>query len=81
MILILAPFTYETYKSVKEYIKDKPSDYRWPEIVDFWFAVFTTVIFMSLERVFQFVLFPWYYKICKEKENEEVRRRRTKKAV
>ena len=80
-MLILFPFTTETYAMVQDYLIRKPIGYRWPDISDFWFTAVTTAICMTLENVFQFALFPWYYSICKEKQNEAVRRRRSKKAV
>ena len=58
-----------------------PTDYRWPHVVDFWFTIVTTLVFASLERAFEFVLYDWFYSICKEKDDLEARDRRTRKAV
>lgn len=81
VILILAPFTYVTYFMVQEFKSKKPEGYQWPSLTDFWLAIVTTIVFNQLEHAFQTVLFPWYYQYCKEKKDEVVRQRRTKKAV
>jgi Sec-independent protein secretion pathway component TatC len=30
VVFILFPFTWETYRSVQEFVKNKPEGYRWP---------------------------------------------------
>ena len=30
VVFILFPFTWETYRSVQEFVKKKPEGYRWP---------------------------------------------------
>lgn len=77
---ILIPFTVETYKCVEEYIREKPEDYRWPEFGDFWFTGVTSVILFAVERLFDYIFYPFFYKHCKEKVNLEARDMRTKKA-
>ena len=36
---------------------------------------------MALEKLFEFTFYPYFYSICKEKNNEAVRRVRSQKAV
>lgn len=81
LFAILGPFTYITYVMVQDFIANKPADYRWPQFSDFWFTGVTTVVCMILERMIDKVFYPLYYPICKEKNDEEARVIRTKKAV
>lgn len=81
VILIVLPFSIEVYRSVSEFIENKPTDYRWPQNSDFWFTLITAFVFWSLEKVFVVALYPWYYKICKEKKNEKIRDVKTRKGV
>lgn len=41
----------------------------------------TTLVFWALQKVFEYSFYDCYYKICKEKKNEELREMRTRKAV
>lgn len=66
VVLILIPFTMETYRLVEDYLKYKPAGYEWPSVGDFWFTLVATPVFWTLEQLFQYLLYPWYYKICKE---------------
>jgi len=66
IVLILVPFTTETFVTIQDFLKDKPSGYEWPNIQDFWLTIAVTPIFFIIERVFQYFLYPWYYKYCKE---------------
>lgn len=79
--MILIPFTIETYKIVEDYKNQMPADYRWPSVKDFWFTAVTSLLFMALEKIIEKVCYPCYYKICKEKNNLEMRDMRTRKAV
>lgn len=81
IVMILIPFTTETFKMVQDFLKYKPDDYEWPSIKDFWLTLVMTPVFFILERVFQWVLYPWYWQHCKEKVDLEVRDIRTRKAV
>ena len=53
----------------------------WPSVSDFWLTLVMTPVFLILERVFQWALYPWYWQHCKEKDDLEVRDVRTRKAV
>lgn len=81
IVMILIPFTTETFKMVQDFLKVKPDDYEWPSIKDFWLTLVMTPVFFILERVFQWILYPWYWQHCKEKVDLEVRDIRTRKAV
>jgi len=45
------------------------------------FTIVTTVILGLLERAYEYTLYPWFYEICKEKNDLEERDRRTRKAI
>lgn len=81
VVLILIPFTIETQKMVTDFEAKKPPGYEWPCLTDFALTAFTALFFFLLENAFQTFLYPWYYQICKEKKDKEVRARRSKKAV
>jgi hypothetical protein len=81
VFLILAPFTTETYKLLEDIKSRMPPGYKWPSVSDFWFTAVTAVVFWVLEHSFQTVLYPWFYKYCKEKNDLEIRDKRTRKAV
>lgn len=81
VVFIFFPFTVETYRTVMYFLDRKPVEYRWPQLSDFWFTIVTTIILGVLERVFEYTLYPWFYEICKEKNDLEERDRRTRKAI
>ena len=81
VIFIFFPFTVETYRTVMYFLDRKLVEYRWPQLSDFWFTIVTTIILGVLERVFEYTLYPWFYEICKEKNDLEERDRRTRKAI
>ena len=58
-----------------------PPGYRWPEVTDLWFAGVTAIIFLILEKIIEELLYPWYYKYCKEKNDEVARDMRTRKGI
>jgi hypothetical protein len=58
-----------------------PEGYRWPEIFDLSFAIVSAVACVALEHIFEKLLYPWYYTVCKEKNDLRMRDIRTKKAV
>ncbi|CDW86361.1 longevity-assurance family protein [Stylonychia lemnae] len=81
IVLILVPFTTETYKYVQDFKRKKPEGYEWPSIQDFWFTAVAACVFWSLEQAFQYALYPWYLQHCKEQNDLEIRDQRTRKAV
>jgi len=58
-----------------------PVGYRWPEVTDLWFAGVTAIIFLILEKIIEELLYPVYYRVCKEKNDEVARDMRTRKGV
>ena len=81
LIGIFAPFTYLTYEMLKEFMRNKPEDYRWPQLTDFWVTAVVAIVCFTLERVYDFMFYNYFYQTCKEKKDEEVRVTRSKKAV
>lgn len=81
VILIFLPFSLSTYVTVQDFIANKPEGYRWPELTDLWFTGITTFVFWSLQKAFGVALYPLFYRNCKEKEDDDIRKMRTKKAV
>jgi hypothetical protein len=81
VVFLFFPFTFETYRSISRFLESKPAGYRWPQLSDFWFTIVTTMILGLLERAFEYTFYPWFYNICKEKNDLEERDRRTRKAV
>ncbi len=78
VVLILFPFTIETYKLVQDFKDNAPASYRLPDISDFWFTCVTTLVFWSLEKVYSYAFYDWYYhRMCKEKVDPEIRDMRT----
>ncbi len=80
-VLILLPFTLSTYEMVSYYIERAPQGYRWASFNDLWFAAVTTVVFWSLQKVFEYSLYPFFWRQCKEKNDPVLRDMRTRKAV
>ena len=58
-----------------------PEGYRWPEMSEFWFSGVFAVVFYIVQFVFEKIFYHSFYPICKEKNDEEARVVRTKKAV
>ncbi len=81
VVFIFFPFSLETYRTVMNFFEIKPAGYRWPQLSDFWFTIVTTVSLALLERAFEYTLYPWFYNICKEKNDLDERDRRTRKAI
>jgi ABC-type sulfate transport system permease component len=81
VVFILFPFTTCTYQSVMDFWNKMPEGYRWPQMTDFWFTLLTSIVFMILEKAFDATFYGWFYEICKEKEDLNERKRRTRKAV
>ena len=66
---------------LKEFMRNKPEDYRWPQLTDFWVTSVVAIVCFTLERVYDFMFYNYFYQTCKEKKDEEVRVTRSKKAV
>ena len=73
ILAIFVPFTLETIKFVTYAKAHSPPGYTFPSFKDFWFTGVTTLFFYALETLTVYFLYPWYYKICKEKKDEASR--------
>jgi hypothetical protein len=65
-ILIFIPFTMELQKLQKHLNDNQPFGYYWPEITELWFALFTGIIFVVIEKIVDKLFYPCFYQICKE---------------
>lgn len=81
VLLVFIPFSLETEKLYEIYKYKAPVNYDWPGVTDLSFSGVTAVSFLIIERIIEELFLPCYYKICKEKEDEEIRERRSRKAV
>ena len=70
----------ETQKALEYFKSLNREDYEWPAFSDLWFTLVTAVTFLFIEKLSVVMFYPWFYKICKEKNDQEVRHRRTLKA-
>jgi acyl-CoA-dependent ceramide synthase len=57
-----------------------PKDYPYPVFSDFKYALISMSIFILLQKVTVYLLYPFYYSVCKEKKIEKDRVRRSTKA-
>jgi hypothetical protein len=80
VVLIFVPFTLEAHKMFVHFKAGCPADYQWPDLQDFWFTGVVMVLLMIIQKIIQEICYPFFYKICKEKNDEVVRDLRTKKA-
>lgn len=81
LIGVFAPFTYLTYGMVQEFLRNKPEGYRWPQLTDFWITAVVAVVCFTMERLYDVIFYSTFYRICKEKTDEDLRIARSKKAV
>jgi hypothetical protein len=58
-----------------------PPGYEMPSISDFGLMLVSTAIFLVAEPIFTKLAYTYYYKICIDKDDEEQRVMKSKKAV
>lgn len=78
---IFVPFALETVKFYDYYQDKVPEGFDWPRLTDFWFTIFMACVFISFEKLINILFYPYYFKICKEKNDEVIRRKRSLKGV
>ena len=59
----------------------KEPNYGWPQFHDFYITLIGALLMCFVRKIFTLAFYSYFYRICKEKDDEHLRLSRTEKAV
>ena len=81
LILVLGPFSFMMYDLIQYAMPLMPAGYEMPSIREFSTMLVSAAFFLIAEPIFTKIAYPYYYKVCNVKDDEEQRVMKSKKAV